>query len=194
MKKVVLILLLLSVTPFFGAACAAKETDNANKGGNNNANASETANTNSNQGGKPNTNQGITRDPATKPDFEKIVQVVVNDTGSGKCSIEVPPAFQSIRLKRGRDSVSWLVDNNCEAGTGAVIVIENFGGKNAKPFGGDACDNKFTVDPIEKSRRRRANSRTAKVDGTFKYTIKLVAANGTIAELDPEIIVGLDVQ
>lgn len=191
-----LILLLLVAVLSFIVACTANEPDQTNKSGNRNADrkADGKADANSNQAGNTNTREGIAPEgKAGRRIHEQVVEILVRDAGGGKCAIEVSPASQTVYLKRRRDRVRWNVTNDCEAASEASIVIENFGNNNSKPFGGDACDNRFVFDPIARGDDGRLITKTGKVDGRYKYTIKLVAASRTIAELDPEIIVGFEV-
>jgi hypothetical protein len=190
MKKVSLMLMLLSAALFLDA-CTAREPDTKHTSVSiANANTNGTTHANNNRGEDMNTNKGLAPEGKTAPaNHEKSVEIYLKDVG-GKCVIEVPAAFQSVYLKRNKGKVRWIVYNNCDAASTANVVIENFGKNNSKPFGGDACDNKFTFDPIAKGDEGRLISKTGKVDGRFSYTIKVIAANGTIAELDPEIIVG----
>ncbi|HEV2707205.1 MAG TPA: hypothetical protein VGV59_14890 [Pyrinomonadaceae bacterium] len=199
MKKVLVVILLLCVVLTLDA-CKAKEPDsgksgeNANQTVNNrNANtntdtsASTNANANANQGGNVNTDQGLA--PSGRSNNEKDVQILINEVG-GKCTIEVPAAYQSVYIKVNKGKVKWTVINNCAAAAASNVIIENFGKSNQRPFGGEECDNRFVFDPIARGEESRMVTRTGKVEGRFAYTIKVVNANGTLAELDPEIIVG----
>jgi hypothetical protein len=201
MKKMLLILLLLCAVLTLDA-CKAQEPDagksaqntnqqananNANTRTNTNANTNASVNANTNQGGNVNTDQGLA--PGGRSNNEKDVQILINEV-DGKCSIEVPAAYQSVYIKVNKGKVKWTVINNCAAAATGNVIIENFGKSNRRPFGGEECDNRFVFDPIAKGEESRMVTRTGKVEGRYAYTIRVVDANGTLAELDPEIIVG----
>lgn len=195
MKKVSLISLSLCAVLTLGA-CTAKEPDAGKSGQNasrqtnaNNANAHTNGNNRAqtNQGGNVNTEQGLA--PSGRSNNEKDVQILINEVG-GKCTIEVPAAYQSVFIKVNKGKVKWTVINNCAAAANGNVIIENFGKSNQRPFGGEECDNRFVFDPIAKGEESRMVTRTGKVEGRFAYTIRVVNDNGTLAELDPEIIVG----
>lgn len=158
-----------------------------------NKNYTQNAATNQNS----NTNASSTPAVAPRAAHEKNVVVSIVDLPGNptyKCKIQVDSGDPT-ELKKDRDKVSWEVKNDCEAANNADVIMEGFKSKenpaDVTPFGGNACDNKFTIDRIRKGDSGRVISRTAKgATGNYKYMIKVSGA-GVAEDLDPVILIGL---